>query len=62
MMARFARARDGSEIRPRAGARVRHVRAELRDEAGRLLATGDTTHVVVRTDAGEGPIGTGPAA
>lgn len=39
----------------KAGRSIGHVRAELRDAAGRLVATGETTHAVVAAPAAEPP-------
>jgi acyl-CoA thioesterase len=35
----------------KAGSRIGHVRVEVRDAAGRLMATGETTHAVVAVPA-----------
>jgi uncharacterized protein (TIGR00369 family) len=48
----IAMARAGTVLRAtaevlKAGSRIGHVRVELRDAAGRLVATGETTHAVV---------------
>jgi uncharacterized protein (TIGR00369 family) len=45
----------------RAGARVGHVRAEVHDADGRLLATAETTHAVVSVGADE-RLRSGPSA
>jgi acyl-CoA thioesterase len=39
----------------KAGSRIGHVRVDLRDVAGRLVATGETTHAVVAAPSPEGP-------
>jgi acyl-CoA thioesterase len=45
----------------RAGGRLGHVRAEVRDADDRLLATGETTHAIVDTTGG-GTLRAGPSA
>ena len=46
----------------RAGSRLGHVRAEVHDADGRLLATGETTHAIVDTTKGGGGLRSGPSA
>lgn len=63
----FLRAgRAGVELRCegaviRRGTRLGHVRGELRDADGRLIATGETTHAVLDVTA-DGRIGPAPSA
>jgi uncharacterized protein (TIGR00369 family) len=45
----------------RAGGRLGHVRVEVCDDDGRLLATGDTTHAVIDTEDGK-RMRSGPSA